>query len=131
MLTKFLTWMEAHYDIDYEQNALRNNATRTIIQREVPPEHTPSPKKVGNQRSLQYPVLPQKCAAGCFYFSTRGTNASHIKMTSTVCGHSMAEARKREPKFDMETCPHDNTDIRGSDRVTHRVYCLDCCRYLT
>ena len=108
----------------------QKKAMRTIIQREIPQEKKPSPKKVGNHWSLQHSVLPQKCAAGCVNFSRRGTNVSHIKVTCTVCGESTTEARKQEPKFAMETCPHENTDFRGSDRVTHRVCCLDICNYL-
>ena len=35
------------------------------------------------------------------------------------------------PKFVYDQCPHDNTDLQGSDENTHRVYCLFFCRVTT
>ena len=48
-----------------------------------------------------------------------------------MCGHSTTTAKRQVPRFLASECPHDNTDFRGSDKNTHRVYCLDCCSVVT
>ena len=64
MLMEFLAWVETHYDIDYAHQALRNKVTSIVIQREIPQEYQPLPKKTAKRRPLQYPVLAQTWFGG-------------------------------------------------------------------
>ena len=98
----------------------------------MPEEYKPSPKKgKATTRTLQYPLHQQPCAEGCANFSKRSSNATHENLSCIVCGHSTTAARRQVPKFVYDQCPHDNTDFRGSDKNTHRVYCLGCCSAIT
>eukprot|EP00974_Lingulodinium_polyedra_P087472 8478351-Lingulodinium_polyedra.AAC.1 len=48
-----------------------------------------------------------------------------------VCGKVTSIAREDEkPKVPEALCKHEHTDFRGSSRTTHRVYCVDCGRYI-
>ena len=85
-------------------------------------------KKPKSKLSL-LPMSPKgPCVGGCppHALNKAGSNSHVIK---TTC---MSSTRRESPvpQVAYEDCQHLRTDNRGSDRRTHRVYCLDCCRII-
>ena len=81
----FLDLVEMHYDVDFQQEALRHKQTRFVVNQEMPEEYKPSPKKgKAITRTLQYPLHQQPCAECCVNFSKRGSNATHEKLICIV-----------------------------------------------
>ena len=71
-----------------------------------------------------------------FTSATRGTQHELVPMRRTFtltclqCG-TVTQGKREEPLVKSpETCPHVNTDARGSSSTTHRVYCKDCGQYV-
>ena len=61
-----------------------------------------------------------------------GSNTHVIKQTCMKCGHRWSTPRpKAKPKNDYATCEHRRTDIRESTRAVHKVWCLDCCTFVS
>ena len=72
-LKEFLDWVEMQYDVDFQHEAPGHGQTRFVVNREMPEEHKPSPKKgKANARNLQYPFHQQPCAEGCSNLSRMG-----------------------------------------------------------
>ena len=59
-----------------------------------------------------------------------GSNATHVRFTCLQCGTVTKRKREEQTVRSPETCPHENTDARGSSSTTHRVYCKDCGQYV-
>ena len=90
-------------------------------------------KKPKSKLSL-LPMSPKgPCVGGCppHALNKAGSNSHVIKTTCMLCGTKTSTRRESPvPQVAYEDCQHLRTDNRGSDRRTHRVYCLDCCRII-
>ena len=90
-------------------------------------------KKPKSKLSL-LPMSPKgPCVGGCppHALNKAGSNSHIIKTTCMLCGTKTSTRRESPvPQVAYEDCQHLRTDNRGSDRRTHRVYCLDCCRII-
>ena len=57
LLKEFLDWVEMNYDVDFQHEALRHKQTRVVVNRKVPQEYKPPPKKgKASTKTLQYPM---------------------------------------------------------------------------
>ena len=68
---------------------------------------------------------------GCKKFHHKGSSAKFLKSTCLKCGYeSWAERERQSPLLDPETCPHANTDHRGSNQFVRNTWCKDCETYI-
>ena len=126
-MATFLSYVQEEYDIDYAGKALRKKGTDFVIQRETPESFAlPKNKAKAKTKVLRHPVAEAPCAGGCTIFNKQGSNASHIRLTCTVCRNVTSTRRVHEKKFSPETCMHETTTSEGSSVNTHRVWCRDC-----
>ena len=98
-MTEYIEWVEQHFTFDPSTKQVRPRA---------------SP---GSSSACTHPEISHK-----------GSNHYYLKYTCLVCGESWSEPRERDvPMRSPETCPHLNTDHRGSTKKMLRTYCKDCC----
>ena len=91
---------------------------------------TKSRSKLSNLKPSPDGPCPDGCPAHAI--SRAGSNAHVIKQTCMKCGHRWSTPRtKAKPKNDYATCEHRRTDSRGSTRAVHKVWCLDCCTFVS
>ena len=99
--------------------------------REVPVEHVEHRdllviREIG-RRKPPNPPLPNKCQE-CPEFTKQGSTGYTIRKTCLARGHSETTRRDMIPLMTPENCPYDDTDFRGSSKLTHRTFCKKCCK---
>ena len=129
-LQHYLDWVTEHYDVDPVRSTLTSKATGRIL--EAKPSPTKGQKQTESQlkKSLRQEGWKQaaKCVPWCDprHATRAGSNATHVRLMCLQCG-TVTQGKREEPLVKSpETCPHMNTDARGSSSTTHRVYCKDC-----
>ena len=133
-LQHYLGWVTEHYDVDSVRSTLTSKATGRIL--EAKPTPTKGRKQTESQlnKSLRQEGWKQtaKCVPRCDprHATRAGSNATHVRFTCLQCG-TVTQSKREDPVTrPPETCPHENTDVRGSSSSTHRVYCKDCGQYV-
>ena len=116
--------------MDPVRSTITSKATGRIL--EAKPSPTKGQKQTESQlkKSLRQEGWKQaaKCVLRCDprHATRAGSNAIHVRCTCLQCG-TVTQGKREEPLTrSPETCPHENTDARGSSSATHRVYVKDC-----
>ena len=99
---------------------------RWRLLRKTPPG-TRRPRKPPRVIPSPPPPTPQ-CAGGCKEYSRRGTNATVERFTCVDCG--FVTTRSKGATEDPATCPHVETDTRGSSKTLVRHTCKACLKVI-
>ena len=133
-LQHYLEWVTEHYVVDPVRSTLTSKATGRIL--ETKPLPTKGQKQTESQlkKSLRHEGWKQaaKRVPRCDprHATRAGSYATHVRLTCLQCD-TVIQGKREEPMVKSpETCPHVNTDARGSSSATHRVYCKDCSQYV-
>ena len=133
-LQHYLEWVTEHYDVDPVRSTLTSEATGRILEAKPSPTQGQKQPEWQLKKSLRQEGWKQaaKCVPRCDprHATRAGSNATHVRFTFLQCDTVTQGKRDEPPKRSPETCPHENTDARGSSSSTHRVYCKDCGRYV-
>ena len=129
-LQHYWEWVTEHYDVDPVRCTLTSKATGRIL--EAKPSPTKGQKQAESQLKKSLRQEGWKRAAKCVlrcdprHATRAGSNATHVRFTCLQCG-TVTQGKREEPLTrSPKTCPHENTDARGSSSTTHRVYSKDC-----
>ena len=71
--------------------------------------------------------LESSCTDGCKHFTKLGSNQWQTRWTCTTCGHfTTQDPNERDPEYSPRSCPHEDTDHRGSTKDEVQTYCKQC-----
>ena len=138
MLREFLVFCNKHYVFPQGTAQRRDFSLSQQEAEDLAPvrewilaqKSTKSRSKLSNLKPSPDGPCPDGCPAHAI--SRAGSNAHVIKQTCMKCGHRWSTPRPKEkPKNDYATCEHRRTDNRGSTRAVHKVWCLDCCTFVS
>jgi len=134
-LVEYLLWVEKMYRVDVRMKKLTWEPRR----RDQSPGKVVLPvsrRSKKQEMEASWATAPE-CDV-CEEFVLTGSNAYKERKTCVKCGKvtvtKRVVQRAVDPStgkyFDPETCPHENTNYRGSSRKTSRIFCFDCCTYV-
>ena len=124
-LRRFTEWVEDTCKVDYHHKTITLAGTTYINRWRREPEKMGLLAKALQDKRRTVPV----CEV-CTNFTGMGSNATTEKRTCITCGTVQSQPRVLKPSVDPESCPHINTDSRGSTRSIHKIFCLDCCIFV-
>ncbi len=134
---KFIKWLRSNMTIqDGRQGRIIIKIRDTPLQLEATGGY--KSRYVGSSARKTVPAANPDgpCPQGCRKdnCSLKGSNGGGKNYTCFDCGHSWFEKfedAQQAPAYSPERCPHLLTDNRGSCKKFHRVYCKQCCTYLS
>ena len=132
-LAEYLEWVEEYFHVDHQKKRLTSKQTEIEYQADVElvPKTKKKPSKIQAAKEKWKDVEP--CQPECDPAACSGAGSNHIWKRSTclVCGTvTKLPATTMHATTDPDTCRHERTDFRGSSKTTHRVFCLDCTKYV-
>ena len=137
-LSMYIDYVEQKFDIDTARQTLAERATGAVTTASGAYQGQPTVKATSKGRTSKLDEARKhwKDRAPCercepATISLMGSNAHMRVETCLVCGSvTKKKAEPPAPQSNPDECSHAVRDFRGSDKTTHRVFCLGCCTFV-